>query len=150
MITAKLADSLASLSRKALRDDLDDAFHIKHAAAPGAAADCLQRGPEACVVRQRRVRRKARMWSAPCENLRAFLRRETALAFANKINAPFKFAPVDDDANPIAGAHLADRSARQRFRTDVPDASAGRDTRETRVGQQRHVLAERQEFQSGG
>src|SRR5438477_3613681 len=104
--------------RKSGSDDFDDAFHIEDATAPGAAADSLQRGPQACVGRQRRVRREPRMRITPLQNLRAFLWRETALALANQINAPFEFAPVDDDTNPIAVAHLANRPARQRFRTD--------------------------------
>src|SRR2546425_8874978 len=100
---------LAALRRKPGSDYFDDAFHIEHATAPGAAADFLQRGPQACVGWQRWVRRKAGMGSAPRQNLRAFIRRETALAFANKINVPFEFGPVDDDANPITVAHLANR-----------------------------------------
>ena len=46
--------------------------------------------------------------------------------------------------------HFANRSARQTFRADVPDARAGRNAGETRVRQQRHLFAVRQMFQRAG
>src|SRR5438552_15552498 len=114
-----------------------EAFNVKHAAAPGTAASLLQHGPEFCVGRQCRIRRKLRMRTAPGQNSRSFFRRETSLAFADNIHAPFEFVWVNDDADPVAVAHFANRPAGERFRAGMTDARAGGDAGKTRVGHQR-------------
>src|SRR5256885_9899502 len=65
------------------------------------------------------------------QNSRSFFRRETSLAFADNIDAPFEFVRVNDDADPVAVAHFANRSASQSFRPDVADARAGRSEEHT-------------------
>src|SRR5204863_10175925 len=63
-------------------------------------------------------------------------------AVHDQIDRAFEFVAIDDDADLIAIANLAERAARERLGADVADAGAGRDSGETRVGQDGNVLAE--------
>ena len=73
--------------------------------------------------------------------------REFPLGRSHQIDAPCELTLIDDDADPIAVPHLADRSAGQRFRADVPDARSRADTGEPSVRHDRHVLAPRQKLE---
>src|SRR5262249_3165039 len=74
-------------------------------------------------------------------------RAELRLALADQIDAPFQPIAVDDDADAVAVAYLADGPAGQRLRPDVADARPGRNAAEARVGHDRDVLAEAQVLQ---
>ena len=64
----------------------------------------------------------------------------------DQVERPFELDAVDDDPDQVAVAELADRPAGQRLGTDMSDARAGGNAREPGVGQDRHVLAERQDI----
>src|SRR5439155_22526466 len=69
---------------------LGDAFQIEHATTPGAAAGQLQRRPKFRIGGQSRIGRQMRRRTAPRQNLRALLGRETAVAFAYQIHGSFE------------------------------------------------------------
>ena len=100
---------------------------IIDATRPCPATGVLQRGPKAGVVRQGRMRSQIGAQGTECQNPRAFLRRETALRFPDQVNARFEAIAIDMNSDEVAVHDFADRSARQSFRADVPDARAGGD-----------------------
>src|SRR5205823_3130200 len=115
----------------------DDGIHVVDAAAPGAAADALQRGPQARIVRQRLVRRQiGALWTRG-EHAGAFLSSKLILSVANQVDASLQPVPVNDDADPVSVADAADRAASERFRTNMTDAGAGRDAGKASVGDHR-------------
>jgi hypothetical protein len=66
---------------------------------------------------------------------------------ADEIDAALHPHSINDDANQIVVAEFAEWTAGESFGTDVPEASAGADAAETRIGQQRDTFAERQMFE---
>ena len=77
-------------------------------------------------------------------------RRQTHAGVADQINRSHISDPIDDDLDAIAFPHFTDRAARERFRTDMPDARAGRNAGEPRIGDQRDLFAEGKMLERGG
>src|SRR5437773_7325742 len=70
-----------------------DGLGIEHTAAPGAAADFLQSGPKPCLLRQRRIGRKAGGERAGGQDARS----RFGAAAANQVDRTFQVDPVDRD-----------------------------------------------------
>ena len=84
----------------------------------------LESRPKLRVSRQTRIGREVRArWS--------FVQDVCA---ANEIDGTGQVRTIDDNVNPVAVAQFSDRSAGQRFRTDVADACSRRHAAETGVG----------------
>src|SRR5262245_8576997 len=132
------------LSRLERREDV---FRIVYTSGPRAAAGALACGPGACVRRQSRVRREIFSRWASGQDLSAFFRCETAIAFADQVERAFDADRIDVNSYRVAVQNFPDRSAGQTFRSDMSDARAGGQAGESRVGQQRDVLSERQVFE---
>src|SRR5574341_289958 len=123
-------------------EDSNDRLDVKHAATPGAAADLLERGPEARLGRQVWIRRQVLARRPRREHPRALLRAEDPAVRPDEVHRTGEPLAVDDDLDQVAVAHLAGRPAGERFGRDVPDAGAGRNAAEPRVRDHGYVLAE--------
>src|SRR5438105_4020296 len=108
----------------------DDRIDVIDAATPGAAANALQRGPEARVVRQRRVRRQVGAGRAGGEHSRAFLRPVFRASLSGQVDASLEAVSVNDDPDLVSVSHAPDGAARQRLRSNMTDAGAGGDAGE--------------------
>ena len=127
----------------------DDRVRIVDAATPGSAADSLQGRPESSIVGQVGVGREQGVRRSVGEHARCLAAGSNSTPSApTRSSEPSRLNAVDDDANQIAVAQLADRSAGQRLGADVADAGAGRDAGEPGVGQDGDLLAERQVSQA--
>ena len=125
-----------------LRQCRHDGVDVVDAAAPGAAADALQRRPQPRVVGQRRV--GGQIGARGARPAAACLARGRArrCRVADEIDAsPSSCRQSIDDLDQVAVAHFADRPAGQCLGPDVADAGAGADARETGVGDHGDLLA---------
>ena len=61
------------------------------------------------------------------------------VAGAYQIDASIQLLAINHDMDPVAFKYLADRPSGQGFGPDMPDTGAGRDTGETRIGQDRDL-----------
>ena len=139
------AVSKSARSREKLIESGHDRIGIIDTAAPCAAADRLQRRPEPGVVGQVGIGRELGMRRSVGQHASALFGAELDSVGTDKIERPFQLDPVDNDPDHIAVAQLADRSAGQGLGADVSDAGARGNAGESRIGQDRHVLAERQD-----
>jgi len=80
------------------------------------------------------------MWRTGCQHLRALCRRIVPTIMADKIRGSLKVTAVYYDANEIAIAHTAKRTAGQRLGSHVPNARSGAHAAEPGVGDQGHIL----------
>src|SRR5881628_316539 len=107
------------------RHGLDDRVDVVDTATPRPSADVLQRRPQPRVIGQIGVGRQIGAWRSRREHARALVDPEVAIAVAHEIDRALQAIAVDDDLDQVAVQHLADGTARERFRTDVADAGAG-------------------------
>ena len=133
-------------SRATLQIQFRDSLRIINAPSPGAAARQLERGPEFGVRGQRGIRREVLPCGASRENLFARFRAETLFAFAHQINTPFDAIPINHNTHNVPIQHFANRSTRQTFRTDMPNARARRNTGKSRVRQKHDSFSVRKIF----
>ena len=72
----------------------------------------------------------------------AFFRANDLLRIADEVDGAGEILSVDDDLDLVAVLKFADGATGERFGGDVPDAGAGGDAAEARVGEHGDVLAE--------
>ncbi len=128
----------------------DDGVHVVDAAAPGAAARLLERGPEPRVVGQVGIGREVGPGRPRREHARALLGAEHGLAVADQVDRALQAVPVHDDLDEVAVQHAADGTAGEGLRADVADARAGGHAGEAGVGEDGDLLAPRQVLERGG
>src|SRR2546425_7378190 len=80
----------------------DDGVDVVDAAAPRAAADLLERGPQPRVGRQIGIGGEVGTRRARGEHARAFLGGEALAAVTHEIDAAFQTKAIDHDPNQIA------------------------------------------------
>src|SRR5690242_8300124 len=81
---------------------------IKHAAAPGAAADRLQRRPQPRIGGELRIGRQVVARRPTLQHALALLGAESFVALADQIDVALQAVAVDYDLNAVAVANLAD------------------------------------------
>src|SRR6516225_4608400 len=72
----------------------DNCLNIEHASTPRPAANALQGGPQACIVRQIGVWSQVRPQWSPGQHAGTFLRSEVGFVFADQVNASFQAVAV--------------------------------------------------------
>src|SRR5262249_32511852 len=102
----------------------------------------LKRGPQAGVIGQRGVRSEIGARSPFGKNTSTFFGTEDSSRFSNEIHGSFQLIAIDYDFDRISIAQLADRSSGQSLRRNVTDARARRQSAESRVCEDGHMLAE--------
>ena len=107
-----------------------DPLSIVNAASPAPAAGVLERGPQPGVGGDARVRQQVGMRRA---------RGKLGIGKSD-LNGTFELPRVDAQADHIAIAQAADRTAGPSLRTDVADAGAGGYSGKTAVGNERDAL----------
>src|SRR5258706_8629251 len=85
----------------------NDGFDIIDAAAPGAAAGLLERGPEPRIVGQGRRRREVFAGGSLAQNRRAFFGGKALRSFADEVDCSGQLLAIHKDANPIPIAQFA-------------------------------------------
>ena len=69
------------------------------------------------------------------------VRSKKSFSFTDQVYAALQPITVNDDLNAVAITDLANRSTRQGFRCNVPDACPGRNAGKARIRQNGHMLA---------
>ena len=142
-----LGERLPHLRSKRRRDGV----HVVDAAAPGAAARLLKRGPEPRVVGQVRDRARGRAAATGAASTRApSSGPKLCSPSPTRSTLPSRRFRSTTMRIRSPSRSLADRAAGQRLGADVADAGAGRDAGEARVGDHRDVLAPGQVLERGG
>jgi hypothetical protein len=108
-------------------EDAGDGFCVVDTASPGASRGLLEQCPDACVVREVRIRCDVRVGIARREDGRTFFGRDAFAGLADEVDPSGELLRVDFDLDEIAVAQLADRTARERFGqapVDTPEKRA--------------------------
>ena len=79
----------------------------------------------------------------------AFVAAKSMFLVTDQIYRRDELCAVDANFDHVAVAEFADGTTRERFRRNMADARAGRDTAESAIGEQRYVAAMRQGFERG-
>ena len=127
----------------------DDAVDVVDAAGPRAAADPLQCRPEAAVGRQMLVRRRRRMHGSTFSSASHAFASRTSPPVPTRFTVPVSVVRSITISMMSSSRTPPDRTAVQRFGSDVSDARAGREPRETPVGDERDMLAPGQVAERG-
>mgnify|MGYP003694016507 CR=1 FL=1 len=134
---------LSEVARRSIERG-DDPVDVVDAPAPRAAARALQRRPEAAVVGQTLVGRKARMRRPAAQQRLARVGVERHAFRAHEVDAAGQRIPVDHDLDEDRRPERV-RSVRPSSASgaDVADARPGRHAGEPPVGEERHALCPR-------
>ena len=103
---------------------LKDLLGIVHTAAPGATADLLESGPQACVVGQIGVWGQIGAGRAGGKDFGPFFRGEAPPVFTHKVHLAVQGLAVEQNADAIAIAEPANGSAGQGLWPHMADARA--------------------------
>jgi hypothetical protein len=114
-----------SAGRSGTVNRVDDRVDIVHTPGPDTAACVDQRGPKPGIVRKGRVGGEIFAGGTRGEAALPFLAIEQFSVFSHEIHTTFQPDTVNQYFDDIAIAQLAERAARQRFRRNVANASAG-------------------------
>jgi hypothetical protein len=84
------------------------------------------------------------VWRAFAKHSLDLVRRKRPPIHADQIHRTLERVAIDHDLDEVAVAHLSNRTAHERLRSDVSDARAGGQSGEPPIGHERNVLAPRE------